>query len=189
MTDKLSADIMAVYPDNDSLQEQIEKYAVTFNQLRKVFDEWAESGVRELTYNSRQEVTNFLEPANFSMTILGDMVQGCKDTFDKMSEELGHNVHECYKKGTLNEIELGQYEKVLIKKNGLDFSLNLVTSKYNLWNSWWKKHFQEDYVPKPIRKSRDALSVQMTKKSNWKKVNKFVGKQMGFSFKPVTIKS
>ena len=189
MTEKLNADIMAVYPDNDLLQDQIEKYAVTFNQLRKVFDEWAESGVRELTYNARQEVTNFLEPANFSMTILGDMVQNCKDTFDKMSEELGHNVHECYKKDTLNEIELGQYEKVLIKKNGLDFSLNLVTSKYNLWNSWWKQHFQEDYVPKPVRKSRDALSVQMTKKSNWKKVNKFVGKQMNFGFKPATIKS
>ena len=41
MTEKLSADIMAVYPDNDELQDQIEKYAVTFNKLSKVFDEWA----------------------------------------------------------------------------------------------------------------------------------------------------
>jgi predicted lipase len=132
-----STDIMGVYPDNDMLVKEIGNYANSFKELFSQLDKWSKSGVRELVYNAKQETENMIEQSNFSVTILERLIDNCNKQFDKLSEELGHNVHECYQKETLNEIAQSNYEKILTRKNGMDFSLNLVKSKFILFNNWY----------------------------------------------------
>ena len=177
-----STDIMGVYPDNDMLVEEIGNYANSFKELFSQLDKWSKSGVRELVYNAKQESGNMIEQSSFSMKILENLIDGCQRQFDKMSEELGHNIHECYKKDTLNEIAQSNYEKILTRKNGMDFSLNLVKSKFILFNNWYKKTFEEEYVLRSVKKTRSEVSAQ----SNLGRIKKFNTTQMNFRFKPVT---
>ena len=177
-----STDIMGVYPDNDMLVKEIGNYANSFKELFSQLDKWSKSGVRELVYNAKQETENMIEQSNFSVTILERLIDNCNKQFDKLSEELGHNVHECYQKETLNEIAQSKYEKILTRKNGMDFSLNLVKSKFILFNNWYKKTFEEEYVLRSVKKTRSEVSAQ----SNLGKIKKFNATQMNFRFKPVT---
>ena len=64
----------------------------------------------------------------------------------------------------------------------MDFSLNLVKSKFILFNNWYKKTFEEEYVLRSVKKTRSEVSAQ----SNLGKIKKFNATQMNFIFKPVT---
>ena len=177
-----STDIMGVYPDNDMLVKEIGIYANSFKSVFEQLDKWSQTGVRELVYNAKQESGNMIEQSNFSIKILERLIDDCTKQFEKLSEELGHNVHECYQKDTLNEIAQSNYEKILTRKNGMDFSLNLVMSKFILFNNWYKKTFEEEYVLRSVKKTRSEVSAQ----SNLGKIKKFNTTQMNFRFKPVT---
>ncbi len=108
-----STDIMGVYPDNDMLVEEIGNYANSFKSVFEQLDKWSQTGVRELVYNAKQESGNMIEQSSFSMKILENLIDGCQRQFDKMSEELGHNIHECYKLYTLYDIAQSYYEMLL----------------------------------------------------------------------------
>ena len=179
MTD---SDINTAYPDKDTLQDEILQYAYLVRAELETYTKWMDTSNKFLKYNAQKQVEKQINSNYYLTKYLQKQIDNCKNQFDKLSEKLGGNVHQAYEKGTLSEVMQSQYEKILGFNNGYQFSFSLAQSAYNLCNSWWKIMFDEDFLPKEHRETRQQVSTQM---NHLKQIKQFNQKQMNYNFKPV----
>ena len=179
MTD---SDIMTAYPDKNELQDEILQSAYLVRAELELYTKWMDSNNLFLKYNAKKKVEKTLNSSYFVTKYLQKQIDNCKNQFEKLSDEIGGNIHQAYDKGTLNEVMQSQYEKILRFNNGYTFSFSLEQSVYNLCENWWKLMFDEDFVPKEHRETRQQVSAQTKHIS---KIKDFNQKHFDFKFSPV----
>tara|TARA_R100000231_G_scaffold93785_1_gene70418 strand:+ start:212 stop:757 length:546 start_codon:yes stop_codon:yes gene_type:complete len=177
-----NSDIDTAYPDKNELQDEILQSAYLVRAELELYTKWMDSSNKFLKYNAEQKVKKTLNSCYYVTKHLQKQIDKCKWQFEKLSDELGENVHQAYDKGTLNEIMQSKYENILRLNNGFTFSFSLEQSVYNLCESWWKTMFDEDFVPKEHRETRQQVSAQTKHIS---KIKDFNQKHFDFKFSPV----
>tara|TARA_R100000781_G_scaffold49528_1_gene32850 strand:- start:57 stop:638 length:582 start_codon:yes stop_codon:yes gene_type:complete len=180
MTD---SDIMTAYPDKNELQDEILQSAYLVRAELELYTKWMDSSNLFLKYNAKKKVEKTLNSSYFVTKYLQKQIDNCKNQFEKLSNDIGGNIHQAYDKGTLNEVMQSQYEKILRFNNGYTFSFSLEQSVYNLCENWWKSMFDEEFLPKEHRETRNQVSAQS---KHITRIKEFNQKQFNFKFKPVT---
>ena len=179
MTD---GDIMNAYPDKEELQDEILQSAYLVRAELELYSKWMDSSNLFLKYNAKKKVEKTLNSSYFVTKYLQKQIDNCKNQFEKLSNDIGGNIHQAYDKGTLNEVMQSQYEKILRFNNGYTFSFSLEQSVYNLCENWWKTMFNEDFLPKEYRETRNQVSAQS---KHITRIKEFNQKQFDFKFTPV----
>jgi len=179
MTD---SDIMTAYPDKNELQDEILQSAYLVRAELELYTKWMDSSNLFLKYNAKKKVEKTLNSSYFVTKYLQKQIDNCKNQFEKLSNDIGGNIHQAYDKNTLNEVMQSQYEKILRFNNGYTFSFSLEQSVYNLCENWWKSMFDEDFLPKEYRETRQQVSAQS---KHITKIKQFNQKQFDFKFTPV----
>ena len=179
MTD---GDIMTAYPDKEELQDEILQSAYLVRAELELYSKWMDSSNLFLKYNAKKKVEKTLNSSYFVTKYLQKQIDNCKNQFEKLSDEIGGNIHQAYDKNTLNEVMQSKYEKILRLNNGYTFSFSLEQSVYNLCENWWKTMFDEDFLPKEYRETRQQVSAQS---KHITRIKEFNQKQFDFKFTPV----